>query len=575
MRARREESALEGFNLVDLELARSLAGRSGRPGHGLALGAALASRQRRVGHPCVLLGQWAGREHGLSRPGDEADLPGRAPDLEAWLDELRGSGVVATRDEESPSFPLVLEADRLYLQRMHAAESRVARALAERLRPQEPPAGWQALLERVAPRDETDPEQRQALEAVLRRRLHVLTGGPGTGKTSTLGRMLALVLALEPDLRVRLAAPTGKAAARLQEALAETVERLPDGLRPAVAALPRAGTLHRLLHEKPRLDWLVVDEASMVDLGLMDRVLACLPPEARLLLVGDADQLASVDAGAVLHHVVEGLEGLPVREDLPPPVTRLVRSRRFTPDSGIGRLAQAVREGDPEDVLAILDASATAPDLQWLRADQPGNGAAVGARLREGFAAFCGAGTPGEALAALERFRVVCGRRSGPMGVEAVNRWCRARFVEAAGGPFSPLLVRVNDHVLGLANGDSGVRARGAAGEALCHLQPGGSSPLVLAEAQLPPHDEAWAITVHQSQGSEADEILLLLPEAGSPLLARELLYTGLTRARRRLTLVGGREAVRQAVELRTRRAGGLAERLASRAGESGGTEGP
>jgi len=130
----------------------------------------------------------------------------------------------------------------------------------------------------------------------------------------------------------------------------------------------------------------------------------------------------------------------------------------------------------------------------------------------------------------------------------------------------------VNDHVLGVANGDSGVRARGAEGGALCHLQPGGPGLLSLAEAQLPPHDEAWAITVHQSQGSEADEVLLLLPEAGSPLLGRELLYTGLTRARGRLTLAGSLEAVRQAVERRTMRAGGLADRLAT--GADDGMEG-
>jgi len=572
MRAPRDEPALDGFNQVDLELARVLERLSGRPGPGLALGAALASRQRRVGHPCVLLEEWAGREHGLGRTDDGVPLPERAPDLDAWMEGLRGSGVVALEGREAPSFPLALEAGRLYLQRMYAAESRVAEGLARRLRLLEPPAGWHAILERVAPRDDMDPGPGRALEAILRRPLHVLTGGPGTGKTSTLGRMLALVLALEPGLRVRLAAPTGKAAARLQEALADTLEWLPADLRPAVAALPRATTLHRLLQDPPAVDWLVVDEASMVDLGLMDRVLAHLPAEARLLLVGDADQLASVDAGAVLHHVVEGLERLPAREGLTPPVTRLTRSRRFTEGSGIGRLAEAVRTGRPEEVLDILEGPA--PDLQWLRTDAPGSGSATGSLLREGLAAFCRATSPEEALAALDRFRVVCGRRSGPRGVEAVNHWCRARFTEAAGVPFSPLLVRVNDHVLGLANGDSGVRARGPAGEALCHLQPGGSTPVVLSEAQLPPHDEAWAITVHQSQGSEADEILLLLPEAGSPLLTRELLYTGLTRARRRLTLVGSRAAVRQAVERRTRRAGGLAGRLEAPAvhGGEGGT---
>jgi exodeoxyribonuclease V alpha subunit len=565
MRARRDELPAEGFNLLDVELSRLLGRRAARPGGGLALGAALASRQRRVGHPCLLLKEWAGREHGLGASGAGGcadELPARCPELAGWMEELAASGVVAVEAREAGAFPLVLEDGRLYLQRMHAAELRVARALTERLRPLVPPGGWERLLERVAPRAEVDPEQRQALEAVLQRPLHVLTGGPGTGKTSTLGRMLALALALQPGLRIRLAAPTGKAAARLQEALASTLERLPGEFRGAVAALPRAGTLHRLLHDNPPVDWLVVDEASMVDLSLLDRVLAQLPGQARLLLVGDADQLASVDAGAVLHHVVEGLERLQARGAGPPLVTRLARSRRFSADSGIGRLAQAVRQGHVDEVLETL--RHPTDDLRWLRHGQAGAGAEFSALLEDGLAPFCRATEPAEALAALERFRVVCARRTGRLGVEAVNRWCRGRFMDGGNSAFSPLLIRVNDHVLGLANGDSGVRSRGAEGEALCHLQPGGPGLACLAEAQLPPHDEAWAITVHQSQGSEADEVLLLLPEAGSPLLGRELLYTGLTRARRRLTLVGSREALRQAVERRSVRAGGLADRLAS-----------
>jgi len=550
-------------------LAHVLQPRSGRESGGLAIAVALASRQRRLGHPCLLLEEWADKALGRelhAPPGTRRVLPQGCPPLEAWTEELRASGVVACLPGEAHLYPLVLEDGRLYLQRMYIAEKRVAQALLTRLRPQDPPRGFTELLERVAPLATTDPEQRQAVEAVFRRGVHVLTGGPGTGKTSTVGRMLALALAVQPGLRIRLAAPTGKAAARLQEALGATLAWLPADLRPAVAKLPRATTLHRLLHEQPPVDWLVVDEASMVDLGLMDRVLTFLPDAARLLLVGDADQLASVDAGAVLHQVVQGLEGrrgAAVDDGGGSSVTRLVRSRRFAADSGIGRLAVAVRQGDAQQVMEVL--RAPGPDLLWIPRNEQSAGSAFSGRLRAGLSAFIQAERPEEALAALEHFRVICGPRSGPVGVDAINRWCRRCFVDTGLGAFSPLLVRVNDHVLGLANGDAGVRARGPEGGADCHFQPGGAQVSHLSEAQLPPHDEAWAITVHQSQGSEADEVLLVLPEEGSPLLCRELLYTGLTRARRHLVVVGSEAALRQAVSTATNRTGGLAHALLER----------
>lgn len=563
MSTRREERGADGFTVLDLELAHLVHALAVQDSAFLALAAALVSRQRRLGHPCLLLEEWAGRAHGVvegATPQLGLDLPDTAPEQEAWSRLLRASGVVACTPDEQDRHPLVLEDGRLYLQRMHAAESRVAAALRARAMPMDPPEGLAGLVESVAPERDSDPLQRLAVDAVFHRSLHVLTGGPGTGKTSTVGRMLAVALALHPHLRIRLAAPTGKAAARLQEALGECLKWLPEALRPAVAGLPRATTLHRLLHEAPPLDWLVVDEASMVDLGLMDRVLAFLPHTSRLLLVGDADQLASVDAGAVLHQVVEGLSAwrdTPPQES-PPVVTTLTTSRRFGPHSSIGRLATAVRKGDAEDALATLRMGGQG--LSWIQRDQAAASLAFSTALRQGLLPFCQADDAGEALAALDRFRVICGRRTGPLGVEAMNQWCRRRLLESGECRFRPVLIRVNDHVLGLANGDSGVQDM-APGKGSFHFQAGGI-PLQLVEAQVPSHDEAWAITVHQSQGSEAEEILLVLPEEASPLLTRELLYTGLTRARKRLVVVATEKAIRQAVEQVTRRAGGLGHKL-------------
>ena len=543
MSAALERLRAEGLGALDLELAELLARLCPAAEHAaaLALGAALASFWRRQRHACLPLAEVAGAA--LERAADPR-WGERAPALAEWCAALLASGLVARHGEEEARLPLVLDvADRLYLQRMDHAESQVAAHLTALLEPLAPPPGLPSLLaERAAA---LDPEQREALRAAFSRRLAVLTGGPGTGKTSVLGLLLELAGCLEPDLRIALAAPTGRAAARMQEAV--------GGTHPT-------RTLHRLLLERPPLDWLVVDEASMVDLPLMARALELLPEDGRLLLIGDADQLASVEAGAVLAGIRDGLSALPAPEDATPALIRLRRSRRFPEGSGIGALAAAAREGDAEGTLELLAGGAA--DLAWIRPRQPDAGEALARTLEEGWRPFLEAAGGPAALGALESFRVLCAARRGRLGVEGINGWCRRRWAGPDGGR-EPLLVRANDPALGLANGDSGVREPGADG-ARCWLAAGGA-PRALAPSQLPAHDAAWAITVHQSQGAEMDEVLLILPEAPSPLLCRELLYTGVTRARRRLTVVAGEEALRLAVTQRLERSGGLADRLRER----------
>jgi exodeoxyribonuclease V alpha subunit len=562
----RETLILEGFRPLDLELAALLGRLEPEAPPAVALAGALASAWRLAGHACLSLAEVAGRELGRAAgPWGE-----RAPALEAWRADLRASRLVSRGGAMEEAAPLVLDGDDgLYLQRLHAAEGRVAEAVLARLRPCPPPPGLEGLLAELA--GALDEGQRGAVRAAFHRGVSILTGGPGTGKTSTLGRLLAMALAGEPELRIRLAAPTGKAAARMQEALAATAAHLPERARDALGGLPRAGTLHRLLHERPALDWLVIDEASMVDLPLMAQVAELLPPAARLLLVGDADQLASVEAGAVLHHLVAGLaaRSAAVDDGAPPPVTRLTVSRRFRDEGGIGALAAAVRNTDGErveDVLAAGDG-----ELEWIRPDRPGWSRRLQDLLEEGTRPFREAPDAAAALAALDQFRVVCARRTGRLGVEGVNAWCERRWTAPGQAARSPILVRANDAVLGLANGDSGVR-EGLPGDAAarCLLAPEGV-PRELAAAQLPPFDPAWAITVHQAQGSEADNLLFILPEAPSPLLCRELLYTGLTRARRRLTVVASAEALRLAVARRQERGSGLAVRLTFLTGQEGG----
>ena len=555
-----EQLRQEGFHRIDLELAallRRLAPVCAGPGLGLA--AALASAWRRNRHTCLPLDQVAGQDLGHAA----GDWGGCAPALAEWRAQLLSSGLVSRGGPEEAPLPLVLDDhDRLYLERMHRAEGEVAAGLLSRLAPQPRPLGLEALLEELAPPDSIDDEQRQALLAAFSRDAGILTGGPGTGKTSTLGRLLALALALEPDLRLRLAAPTGKAAARMQEALAAALPHLPERLRAPLAALPRASTLHRLLQERPPIDWLVIDEASMIDLPLMARVLEMLPAAARLLLIGDADQLASVEAGAVLAELVEGLSAADPANGALSPVTRLRLGRRFAAGSPVGSLAEAVRMGDVESALGVLDAGSDG--LRWIRPGRPGWNAELSSLLEEGSEPFRQAPDAASALAALEGFRVVCAQRSGRLGLEGLNAWCERRWLRPGESSRAPILVRANDRVLGLANGDSGVlEGRPGAPGARCLLAPEGV-PRDFAVAQLPAFDTAWAITVHQSQGSEMDEVLLILPEAPSPLLCQELLYTGLTRARERVTLLASEAALLQAITTRAERSSGLADRLRS-----------
>uniref|UniRef100_UPI00082EDD67 exodeoxyribonuclease V subunit alpha n=1 Tax=Nocardia amamiensis TaxID=404578 RepID=UPI00082EDD67 len=428
--------------------------------------------------------------------------------------------------------------------------------------------------------------------------------GPGTGKTHTIARIIALLDAHRkaepklPALRIALAAPTGKAAARLQEAVREQADSL--GLPELTAA-----TLHRLLgwqrgrgtrfrhHEFNRLpyDVVVVDETSMVSLTMMSRLLAALRPDTRLVLVGDPDQLASVDAGAVLADLVAGPVAAtpnPVLDEILGPETpaaadhsealtalertrlrggivRLTRGRRF--GGRIADLAVAVRAGDADAALELLrtdsdELSLAAPeDLTAVRADVVrAAGAVTGAALE---------GDATGALSALESHRLLCAHRQGPFGVE---RWDRmAAEWAAAGGagpdayqapwyPGQPLLVTANDHEARIYNGDTGVVVRMPDGSLRAALQRG-SEPYLVHPTQFPAVVTVFAMTIHRSQGSQYDTVSIVLPEPESTLLTRELLYTAITRARRHVRIIGTDESIRAGIARRVLRASGLSRR--------------
>lgn len=417
-------------------------------------------------------------------------------------------------------------------------------------------------------------EQREAAEIALAQAVTVLTGGPGTGKTTTVARLLALLAeqagAARP--RIALAAPTGKAAARLQEAVQQEVDKLDAADRARLGEL-QAMTLHRLLGSRPdsasrfrhnrgnRLphDVIVVDETSMVSLTMMARLLEAVRPGARLVLVGDADQLASVEAGAVLADLVDGLSA---RTDAR--VAALKTSHRF--GEAIGDLAEAIRIGDADRALELLRSGED--HIEFIEDDDPTDPLRAillphALRLRE--AALFGADDV--ALATLDEHRLLCAHREGPYGVRHWNRQVERWLSEETGQPpwsewypGRPLLVTANDYGLRVYNGDTGVVVNGPDGLRAVIAASGG--PLDFATSRLSDVETMHAMTMHKSQGSQANEVTVLMPTEDSRLLTRELFYTAATRAKSRVHVVGSEAAVRAAIGRGAVRATGLRERL-------------
>jgi exodeoxyribonuclease V alpha subunit len=547
----------------DVHAAHRIQALAREPDDEVALAVALAVRSLRHGSVCLEL---AGptREplpHGLVWPGG------------AWLDRVATSAVAR-------SGVVRVEDGVLYLDRYWREECQVRDDLVARLS-LPPPLVDLRRLEALATTffDEEYVEQRLAAMAAARQWTTVLTGGPGTGKTTAVAGLLAL-LADQADrpLRIALTAPTGKASARLQEAVRTALAGPAfDDHRGAVGQ-PAARTLHRLLgwkrgsrnrfrHDRRnRLphDVIVVDETSMVSLTMMARLVEAVRSDCRLVFVGDPDQLASVEAGAVLADLVDGLgrRGAGV-------VSALQTSHRFGPE--IGGLAAAVRGGDADRVLDLL---ATGGDhVELLDASDP----AVLARLRErlarhaiGLREAAASGDAAEAIAILDQHRLLCAHRDGPWGVGHWNRLVERSLAEHTGLPIGagqewyagrPILLTSNDYGLDLFNGDTGVVVATGDGVRAAIAMPG--SHRDLATSRLTDVETMHAMTVHKSQGSQAEEVTVLLPPDDSRLLTRELLYTAVTRAQRKVTVVATSDAVRLAVQRPAQRASGLAGRLA------------
>jgi len=546
----------------------------------LWLAAALASNAAGRGHICLDLTALRGADVTLQHASERQT---RIPDPLRWLQALEPCGTVGRPGDYAP---LVLDGDgRLYLHRSWDYERQVAEGIL--LRSAVRTVDHELLtaaLERYFPSSSGDePDyQREAARSALTRGVTVVSGGPGTGKTTTVARILALLVELaDTPPRIVLATPTGKAAMRLRRSIMQAVEGLPihESLRQALPT--EVTTIHRLLGVMPgnaacrhnrdnRLECsvLVVDEASMVDLPLMARLLEALPDSARVILLGDRDQLASVEAGAVLADICAGPAASSGGEPGRPAVVQLTRSYRFGRDSGIGCLSRLVNAGDGGAALDLL-VSGGHGDVVWR--PLPTGRAFAGAfmeRVQAGYGAYSRAATPSAALGELERFRVLTPYRTGAGGAEELNRLCRDALGlhdrdDRQGGRLMPVMVTGNNYDLGLFNGDTGVLMEDpASGRLAAWFDDPDTGLRRLSPVRLPPHESAFALTVHKSQGSEFDKVLLILPEHPSEALSRELLYTALTRARTLVEIWGTEEVFRRAVERRAERGSGLRERL-------------
>ncbi len=604
------------FNNIDIHFAGFIAMLTKEDDPDIYLASALVSQATGDGDVCLDLRTYAGKP---IKSQEEGDSKISCPELTTWRDKLIACTAVGQPGEKRP---LILDQkNRLYLFRYWEYEHNLVEAIQKKAQRAIKNLDYGILkesLRRLFPEMSTDTPDRQKLGAAVAalRNLCIISGGPGTGKTTAIAKILAVLLEQSRDqkLRISLAAPTGKASARMAEAIQASKQQL--NCRSHIKDLiPReASTIHRLLksipdspyfyHNAERLlpaDIVVVDEASMVDLALMSKLVMALSDDTRLILVGDKDQLASVEAGSVLGDICgrnakDGFAndfyqelGWAGGEKLDPTIQPCLEGRglhecivllknnyRFTAESGIGGVSRAVNQGSFDKVLSLLS-DTQRPDIKREVYAAAGD---FYLSLREqilvGYTRYLQTVDPQEAIARFQEFQILCAVKKGPFGVDAINRFSEIVLMEQGlidsaalknrvWYPGRPVLITRNDYQLGLFNGDIGMTMPDIAsnGSNLRVFFPGNDGkPRAFLPHRLPEHETVFAMTIHKSQGSEFDKIVLVLPNTDYPVLTRELLYTGITRAREHVSIWGNDEILHLTIDRKLKRTSGLRDAL-------------
>ncbi len=593
------------FSYLDQRFAHFLAQLSQQQEPLFLFSAALASFWTRQGHICLDLPALAGQP----LPLENTSLSGCCPDLDTWLAALQKATVIQAPGSDAPL--ILTPQHRLYLHRYWAYEEKLSQHILARLQAKPTvfdEAAVQRSLQRLfAANTQTPDWQKIAALTAMLQRFCVISGGPGTGKTTTVIKLLAVLIEhSDKPLRIALLAPTGKAAMRLQEAMNQHKQTLPCDEAVKQQIPEDTATIHRFLGYQPHspyfrfnadhpvpVDVLVVDEASMVDLALMSKLVQALPPHARLILLGDKDQLASVEAGAVLGDVCAGsgeqgfsddyqtrlkamlgdawtLSPSPTRSPLQDAIVVLQHSYRFGSDTPIGQLARAINAGQVSPVIQCLQNNREASQrIRWFSTpdlfDKP-----VTELIEQGFDDYLQQQDPALALESFNQFRVLCAHRRGEYGVGKLNQLIEKLLVHKGllrirGRWYvgQPLMITENDYHLRLFNGDIGIVLPDpqqprrllaffrTAEQHIRHFLP----------ARLPQHETAYAMTIHKSQGSEFEKVFLVLPDKTSPVLSRELLYTGVTRAKQAVAILGSTSVLTDCIQRRALRTSGLRDK--------------
>jgi exodeoxyribonuclease V alpha subunit len=593
------------FSEIDICLADFIQRISEKEDPLLFLTLAFLSRETAAGHICLDLSEYAGKRL------IDKDKNLVFPDFTEWQKDLLAVSTIGSPGDFKPV--ILDESGRLYLFRYWQYETDLAKTLIKRAKTEhdfQDSSFVRKMIKKYFPdtEDKKPDMQRAAAFNALIKNLCIICGGPGTGKTTTVAKILALMLECSPkELKIALAAPTGKAADRLQKAIASSKTELPCSEKIISSVPETASTLHRLLgtipntssfrHNKDNLlpyDIVVIDEASMIDLPLLSKILSAASAETSIILIGDKDQLASVESGAALGDICTkdavnffssdlckvfrnsaGIEIISSSEKPSPPVlsdciVELDKNYRFGSNSHIFKLSSAINRGDISGTLAALEEAGDS--VSHIKTSfQAHIKNHLSNIITENFLPFIKAPSCEIALPLLDRFRILCALRKGPFGTRGINSVIEKKLVEmnhidpaARFYHGRPVMITQNDYSLKLFNGDTGIifNDPDKKGETKAYFKENDNTIRAFHPSVLPEHETVYAMTIHKSQGSEFDNVMLVLPENESPVLTRELLYTAVTRTKEKIQIIGSEKIISYAVSRNIERRSGLKDML-------------